>query len=649
MRCDVAERALSAAMDDVAERVPDDVAAHAAGCPRCSEFSERARRLRNTVRFEVAAPVPDLVPAIMSRVEAEAGRERAGAPRGAGRGPGTGWRRAVGVAAAIGLVAGYLVTSGIRGPQVRGGRALAQEIPHRLVGAAVSLDGYRATFDVTERNWARAVPVRTFVASVAFRAPEDLRVAVRDTTRYPRGEWIPNDLRLVTDGRTWLARGPQSCPEGTPPSCPGRAQVTRLVVHRIPFDGQTSLPTDVIVPMTVLAAQDRVEVVGRGRVGGRDAVGVALAEHDAEPLWGFLEFLGSWRPFFPQDRVVVWLDARTWFPLQYQVFPAAVAARRLWTRQLGLPAEPPNRPVLTAVARTFSTAPPPAEAFAVRGTGPDAVPVDEGFRESPSVTREVPAPAWLDGLRPAGAGRIAGVGTGLADVRIVAYARGLAWLTIEQVVGWRAARPFGVGPFAEPVRLRGGPGAYEPASETEPRRVAIHTAGAEYLLSTNLPRPALLRIASSLPVRSLPPPAAWSVRRSPEATVRTGLDPTTALSTATFDVFRPGWLPPGYRAAGAETLTAPGVRGVTVVYRRAAAELDGVGLALYQAAGETLPPPTEADQFQVRVRGTVARWAPQDHRLEWVQDGVYRSLTGPAFDLGSLVRVADSLRPVEGR
>src|SRR5438874_3988005 len=118
-------------MDDAAERVPDDVAAHAAGCPRCSEFSERARRLRNAVRFEVAAPVPDLVPAIMARVEAEAGRERAGAPPGAGRGPGTGWRRAVGLAAAIGLVAGYLVTSGIRGLQVRGGRARAEEIPHR--------------------------------------------------------------------------------------------------------------------------------------------------------------------------------------------------------------------------------------------------------------------------------------------------------------------------------------------------------------------------------------------------------------------------------------------------------------------------------------------------------------------------------------
>jgi hypothetical protein len=88
---------------------------------------------------------------------------------------------------------------------------------------------------------------------------------------------------------------------------------------------------------------------------------------------------------------------------------------------------------------------------------------------------------------------------------------------------------------------------------------------------------------------------------------------------------------------------------VTVAYRRPAAELDGVGLVLYQASGEFLPPPTDDDQFQVRLRGTVARWSPREHRLEWVEAGVYRSITGPGFDLGSLARVADALRPEEGR
>jgi hypothetical protein len=543
------------------------------------------------------------------------------------------------------VVAGFLVTAGVRGPSTVPAPALASEIPHRLVAAAVALRGYRATFDVTERNWAPAVPTRSFVARVSFRAPEDLRVTVRDTTSYPRGEWIPNDLSLVSNGRTWVARGPQPCPQGTAPSCPGRAEITRVVEHRVPFDGQSELPTDVIVPMTVLAAQDRVDVIGPGTVRGRRAVGVRLAERDAEPLWAFLQFLGSWRPFNPQDQVAVWLDARTWFPLKYEIFPAAGDARRLWARQLGLPPEPPDRPVFTATVRTFRSAAPGPGAFSVRVPRSGVVPVDEGFVEGGA--EGVPAPAWTGGLTEVRSGAIRSAAGG-AD-RIVAYASGLAWLTVERVAPWDHSRPFGVGAFAETVRLATGPAAYEPASDAEPRRVALHTAGAEYLLSTNLPRSTLLRIASSMPVRPLEQPASWRVHRSAGGTVTDGLDPAAALGAAPFVTLAPTGLPDGYLPAGAQAFTAPGVRGVTVVYRRPAAELDGVGLALYQASGEVLPPPTDDDQFQVRLRGTIARWSPREHRLEWVEAGVYRSLTGPGFDLGSLVGVADSLRPEGGR
>jgi hypothetical protein len=199
------------------------------------------------------------------------------------------------------------------------------------------------------------------------------------------------------------------------------------------------------------------------------------------------------------------------------------------------------------------------------------------------------------------------------------------------------------------VRLRTGPAVYEPASDALPRRVAIHTADGELLLSTNLPRSTLLRIASSMPVAALAQPASWRVHRSAGGSVTNGLTPSAALADAPFDALGPSWLPGGYLPAGAQAFTAPGVAGVTVVYRRPAAELDGVGLALYQASGEVLPPPTDDDQVQVRVRGTVARWSPAEHRLEWVEAGIYRSLTGPAFDLGSLVRVADSLAAEGGR
>jgi hypothetical protein len=636
VRCDVAELALSAAMDDPAERIPPDVAGHVEGCARCSAFNEGAWRVRRLARFEVAPPVPFLVPEIMERVGAS---PPAKSPT---RVPGKPmrWRRAAGLAAAVGLLAGYLVTSGFRGPAEKGSRALAEEIPHRLVAAAVALRGYRATFDVTERNWARAVPVRTFVAAVAWRAPEHLRVTVHDTTAYPKGDWIANDQSLVSDGRTWVARGPQSCAEGTAPSCQGRTSITRVVEHRVPFDSQSALPTDVIVPMTVLAAQGRVDVIGRTDVGGQPAIGVAMSANDAEPLWGFLRFLGSWRPFFPQDRVEVWLDARTWFPLRYEVLPAAGAARRLWARQLGLPLEPPDRPVFTAVARTFEAGAPPVSEFRVRVPASGAVPVDEGFADDPNAAGAVPVPASTDGLARVRSGALEGGGE-----RIVAYASGLAWLTVEQVSGRRRDGPFGVGPFAEPVALAGGPASYEPASDDGPRRVAIRTDGAEYLLSTNLPRAALLRMASSMPVQPLPEPRSWLVHRSGETTVVDGLDPASALAAAPFPALEPAALPAGYLAGGAQTFAAPGVHAVTVVYRRPAAELGGVGLELYQALGEALPPPTDDDQFQVRLTAGIGRWSPADHRLEWVGgDGVYRSLTGVAFDLESLVAVADSLR-----
>jgi hypothetical protein len=81
-----------------------------------------------------------------------------------------------------------------------------------------------------------------------------------------------------------------------------------------------------------------------------------------------------------------------------------------------------------------------------------------------------------------------------------------------------------------------------------------------------------------------------------------------------------------------------------LAFRRPAAELDGFGLRLYQASGQSLPPPTGADQQVVMVGGQVGRWSPQDHLLEWMDGSIYRSLQGPEFDLGTLVHVAESLR-----
>jgi hypothetical protein len=417
------------------------------------------------------------------------------------------------------------------------------------------------------------------------------------------------------------------------------------------------MPTDVIVPMTVLAAADRVRVLGPDRVGNRSAVAVQLAYQDATPLFAYLTFLGSWRPLYPQDRVVVWLDHETWFPLRYEVFPAAGTERAQWARQAGLPRERPDQPVFEALARSVSTSAPPRKAFAVpRAGGVGVSTLDEGFEDLPVYVLETagtpprpPRPSWTAGLRLVRYGLLPATGSRPYRESVQGYADGVAWLTVTQVTGWNERRAFGVGPFAQRVELPSGIRAlYEPATSTDARRIALHTGRAEYLIEGNLPLAGLARVAGSLPVRAVAEPQRWRVHRWSGGVVEDGLTVRQAVRNMRFPVLLPGRLPAGYRAAAAETVRTSDVQGLTVVFRRPGAELDGVGLRLYQAAGQSLPPPSSADERLVGVRGATGRWSPQEHQLEWVEAGVYRSLAGPSFALGGMLRVADSLRPPEG-
>jgi hypothetical protein len=287
VRCDAAQGLVSSAMD---ERFPVDpeTERHVETCRACSRFAAGAWRIRDAARFEVAPPVPDMVPAIMERVrEGEADRILGWGPQ---PNPFLGWlrrRRATIAAAAAGVILGVVLTSGGLIPiESRvNTAALASEIPRDLIRAASGLDGYQATFDIVESNWAKAVPQRTFVADLSYLAPESLRVQVRDTTRYPSTAWPRNDLVMVTDGRSWEASGPDPCPSSSLPACPTAGPVRRSIVDRPPFDARTAMPTDVIVPMTVLAASDRVTVIGPDSVAGHHAVAVQLAYQDAASLF----------------------------------------------------------------------------------------------------------------------------------------------------------------------------------------------------------------------------------------------------------------------------------------------------------------------------------------------------------------------------
>jgi hypothetical protein len=673
VRCEHVERLVSVAMDDpIARPLPEAEADHARTCPSCRAFAEGAWRIRKAARLAPAPGVPDLAPAIIGRVATEeAGRTRPRPaprlglrPRGPGRSIGTArpLRRAVALGLAAGLLIGFVLTGGgILLRRTPASSALAAQIPDRLVGAAEGLRGYRATFDIVERDFAPAVPRRTFVASVAFKAPENMRVRVRDTTRYPPGPWTRNDLALTTNGRTWVATGPQPCPAGVPAPCPQAPRALQRVVHRPPFDQSTPMPTDTIVPMTVLAAADRVHVIGPGTIDGRAAVAVRLSYQDATPLLAYLHFLGDWRPFYPQDRVVVWLDRATWFPLSYQVYPGPGAERARWAAQAGLGAEPPSRPVFSATVRSFSRVVPSKALFVPPGPHSGAPAwrpslLNEGFVDLPlsdlggGGPHAPPRPSSTGGLRPVRYGELPPTEARPYRETEVAYANGLAWATVTRVTDWTERSPFGVGRFAQAVRLPGGGRAlYEPATSSEGRRLSLHTPEGEILLSTNLPLASLERLAASLSVRALPVPLGWRVHRWSGGVVEDGLPVPVAMRRAGFEALVPSWLPPGYRPASAELVRTPRVRGVTVDYRRPAAELDGVGLLLYQAAGQGLSPPTSVDEQSVTVAGTSGRWSPSSHELEWVSGGIYRSLTGPALELTTLLRVAASMRGVGSR
>src|SRR5439155_1917169 len=136
MRCEAAQLTLSARMDGAATASEAASAeAHATTCPRCSAFFNGVWRIREGARFEVAQPVPDLVPEIMRQVRSEprrtkvvAFRRRMDPPASRAR-----TRRAVAVALVAGFVLGVVMSAGGLIPRKEvADRALAEDIPADL-------------------------------------------------------------------------------------------------------------------------------------------------------------------------------------------------------------------------------------------------------------------------------------------------------------------------------------------------------------------------------------------------------------------------------------------------------------------------------------------------------------------------------------
>jgi hypothetical protein len=644
MRCEVAERELSARLDgDVSPGTEQSLVEHLQGCSRCRAFRARIHRIHELARVQPAGPVPDLVPAIMEQVRQQRPPRRGVVITLPAPSP-VGGRHAAAFVA--GAVAAALLLGGLPLLRREPSPALASEIPGRVAEASREVTAYRATFRIEERNFHPAVPVRRFIASVTFRASEEFRADIRDQTRYPAGPWPRNNLVLAMDRERWLVEGPVTCPREALSACPLEGRERRSVSGREPFDTEAPLPTDVVVPVRTLAGSDRVRVAGEAEVLGQPVVVVELPYRDATPLFAYVQAAGSWRPFYPLDIVRVSLEAETWFPLAYEVWPSDAPERRLWAIRNGLPAERPDAPVFVAQAQSFEDAVPPGWR---PGTALTGTVTDHGFRDMPfaPLTRTaLTLPEDLAGLRPYRAGTFA-LGGRPSDEVLVSYTKGLTWLKIRQTRQWRRPELFGnVGPLAAPVRLPGlGIAHYEPATSSLGRRLSIHAVGLDLYLESNLPREDLLRVAGSLPVRSEPVPRRWLVRKWPGGEIREQVSLRQAAVEAPY-LLLPRRLPAGFRPWVAQ-LARDGERtSVTVYFRRSGTELDGVGIRLHQAPGTPLPPPMDPDVLSVEVRGTIGRYSPIRGELEWVESGVYHSVGGTALDLSGLLRVATSLEPV---
>jgi Putative zinc-finger len=645
MNHEQAERLLSARIDG--DRLPSRQTValehHLESCAECRAFERGAYRLREAARFEVAPAVPDLVDEVMAavRTEAEPAGLRVVRPARLPRRRLLPRLAPVASALLVGLLIGSLVVGGPWQRAEKGSAIAAAEVADGISAAAAHLDAYQATFRIDETNLSADVPERDLMMRVWFHAPERFRLDVVDHTDYP-ARTTPTNLRLVVDGSRWYASGPAPCPTA---ECPLRESVVR---DRLPFSTDRSMPTDLVLPISTLADEDRLTVLGRGTVLGRPAVRVEVPFERAHPLFPFLSIAGGsiggdWRPFFPNDRVRIWLDERNWFPLKWAVYPAKGSQRDAWALRFGLPDEPSLRPVFTVTALDVSTRTPSAGVFRIPAS---ASPQDHGVRGGglAEVARDV-------GFEPVAPNTVGGldryrvvVPTDDTARSLIAYADGLAFVNLGETRTWSGTAPFGpVGVQAEEVPLAGGGVAYyEPSADEHGRRVSIHAAGTDLYLESNLPRPALLAAAAALPVQGLPMPDAWRVHEIAGATVeRVSLE--TARSSVPFSVGLPRMLPDGFGLASVELVDAGYGRGVTLYFRDLDADA-GIGtIRLHLEPSQALPPATSAEQSAVDVGDAHGRYTPDRSELEWIRSGVYHSLDAPGLELPELVLIASSI------
>jgi len=446
---------------------------------------------------------------------------------------------------------------------------------------------------------------------------------VRDLTAYPSKAWTPTDLTYIEDMPATYQSGPTGCPAALAADCP----TSRTIIsHTSAFSAAAPLPADLITPIATFGSADGVTVVGREDVDGHETVRVEMSFARAAPLFPFLRLGGTWRPMFEGDRVALWLDTTGWYPVRFEVFPSTDPERRAWEMRFGLAHEHPETAVMDVRLQSVSSEPPDPSLFAIPDLeGSANVPLEDAGRRL-GYTPAIPGDAGHLGL----ASVIAPSGDGpAAPSSVLVYAAGLDYLRISEDPSWNGPGPFGpLDATAQTVDMAGGGVAlYAPAGDGLGRRLAIHAAGTDLFLETNLPREELLSIAATLPVQVEGLPESWrSARAGPLTIERTPTD--EALADAGLSSV-PDGLPAGYVIASAtRTLDRGAAEATTITFRQRETDAAGPPVTLHVSKSPARSHTTAPDQVLVAIGATTGRWTPSDALLEWEAGGSTWSLQG---------------------
>jgi hypothetical protein len=600
MSCLDVRRGLSERLDGEAVAGVDE---HLATCPDCARFAASAEALRRGLRVEVVDTVPDIAGRVRDRLEAE--RAEPVARRR---------NRSTFAVAAAALVAGVLIGANLVGVGDDAPRlASADTLPERVAVAQGQVDGLHEELRLVERGWNPAVPERRFSGTLDYRAPESLSLVWQDETGYPTGAWRPNDVSLRTDGADWVATGLPDCPSVAQPDCATAAR-ERAFTDRPPFADDAPVPLELIVPVRSFTRVDTASIVGEGEVVGRPTVEVRAVAAQVGPLLDGLAPAGNLRQVHPTDEVHLSLDAERMVPLRIQVTASADPDRSAWAVRRGYD-DRAGLVILDLAVTALDLAVPRADRF-TPPPSPEAT--SAGFREGPTVFALTPTAP--DGFVEGRSGRIEGI----TPTDVWSWTDGRAWIRLQATDAWTEGRVFGeLGPL---VRTRPfGDGVVHVRADG--RRVSLHGDRFDVVVDGSVATDELLGVLATVDIDPVPIPDDWPEHRAASrAAIRRALPDVLDLAVEGFE--RP----------------VARVEGDAVV-------LIAVGagdryLRLDQVPGTRVGLPVEVDYDAVPVRGGTGRYAPETGRLDWVEDGVVRTLQGAGLTRDELLAVADALTPL---